>query len=147
MSSWSGGLADWVDGDTAFVSVAFSWRANDAFARCSWLKAEGYKVRVGGPGLFIRNISDQFEGVAEIGGTVNAITHHNPDATFASRGCPMNCSFCIVPKMEGTKFTLIPDFTPRPILCDNNVSALPADYQDYIIERYKKFNVRLEDIN
>jgi len=147
MNSWSGGLVDWVEGDTAFVSVAFSWRANDAFARCSWLKAEGYKVRVGGPGLFIRNISDQFEGVAEVGGAVDAIIHHNPNATFASRGCPMNCSFCIVPKMEGTKFTFIPDFTPRPILCDNNVSALPADYQDYIIERYKKFNVELDDIN
>ena len=59
----------------------------------------------------------------------------------------MGCYFCIVPRMEGTKFKLIPDFTPRPILCDNNVSALPEDYQDHIIERYKKFNVRLDDIN
>jgi len=147
MSHWSGGLADWTEGDTAFVSVAFSWRANDAFARCSWLKAEGYKVRVGGPGLFDRHIRDQFDGVAEVGGEVDAIVHHNSDATFASRGCPMNCSFCIVPKMEGTKFTFIPDFTPRPILCDNNVSALPDDYQDYIIERYKRQDVILEDIN
>jgi len=49
--------------------------------------------------------------------------------------------------MEGVKFTLIPDFTPRPILCDNNVSALPDDYQDHIIERYKAHNVKLEDIN
>jgi len=147
VSHWSGGLADWVEGDTAFVSVAFSWRANDAFMRCSWLKAEGYKVRVGGPGIVDRRVRKQFEEVAEIGGEVDAIIHHNQDATFASRGCPMNCYFCIVPKMEGTKFTLIPDFTPRPILCDNNISALPDDYQDYIIERYKRFNVRLDDIN
>jgi hypothetical protein len=145
--AWSGGLVDWVEGDTAFVSVAFSWRANDAFARCSWLSAEGYNVRVGGSGIVDRHIRKQFEGIAEIGGEVDAITHHNPDATFASRGCPVGCYFCIVPRMEGTKFKLIPDFTPRPILCDNNVSALPEDYQDYIIERYKKFNVRLDDIN
>lgn len=147
MSHWSGGLVDWVEGNTAFVSVAFSWRANDAFARCSWLNAEGYKVRVGGSGIVDRRIKDQFEGIAEIGGEVDAVIHHNPDATFASRGCPVGCYFCIVPRMEGTKFKFIPDFTPRPILCDNNVSALPGDYQDHIIERYKKFNVRLDDIN
>jgi hypothetical protein len=145
--NWSGGLVDWVEGDTAYVSVAFSWRANDAYSRCSWLQAQGYKVRVGGPGIVDRNIRLQFEGVAEIGGQIDAVVRHNPAATFASRGCPVGCYFCIVPKLEGTKFALIPDFTPRPILCDNNVSALPEDYQDYIIERYKQFNVKLIDIN
>lgn len=145
--SWSGGIVDWTEGHTAFVSVAFSWLANEAFARAVWLRAQGYSVRVGGSGLVDRNIRLQFEGVAEIGGEVDAIVHHNPEATFASRGCPVGCYFCIVPRMEGTKFTLIPDFTPRPILCDNNVSALPAEYQDHIIERYKVFGVRLEDIN
>ena len=145
--TWSGGLVDWIEGDTANVSVVFSWLANEAYSRCSWLKAEGYKVRVGGPGIVDRHIREQFADVAEIGGQIDAVVHHNPDATFASRGCPIGCYFCIVPRMEGTRFTLIPDFTPRPILCDNNVSALPADYQDHIIERYKKFDVRLDDIN
>ena len=59
----------------------------------------------------------------------------------------MNCSFCIVPKMEGRHFTLLPDFTPRPILCDNNLSALSADYQNFIIDKYKKSDVQLLDIN
>ena len=63
--------------------------------------------------------------VAELGGDVDALPHHNANATIASRGCPVGCSFCIVPKMEGREFTLLPDFTPRPILCDNNLSALP----------------------
>jgi hypothetical protein len=80
---------------------------------------------------------------------------HNPDATIASRGCPgmgteeapKPCSFCIVPVMEGTKFKLLPDFPVRPILCDNNLSALPADYQDYIIRRYQEAGVKLKDAN
>lgn len=30
--SWDAkGLAEWVEGDTAFLSVAFTWRLNDAF--------------------------------------------------------------------------------------------------------------------
>lgn len=145
--TWGDGLAEWIEGNTAFISIAFSWRADDAYMRCSWLSAEGYKVRIGGPGLVDRKVRSMFDGIAEYGGEAEAIIHHNPEATIASRGCPVGCYFCIVPRIEGTKFTLLPDFTPRPILCDNNVSALPNDYQDYIIEKYKKHNVKLQDIN
>src|SRR5579863_2024792 len=85
----------------------------------------------------------------------DALYRHNPEATIASRGCPGKgtednpdpCTFCIVPGMEGTRFTLLPDFPVRPILCDNNLSALPAEYQDYIIERYVKQGVQLKDAN
>ena len=76
---WSDGLAEWTEGDTAYLSIAFTWKA-----------------------------------------------------TFASRGCPVGCWFCIVPKMEGKAFTLLPDFPVRPILCDNNLSALPVDYQRFV---------------
>lgn len=143
---WSGGLAEWVEGDTAYLSIAFTWRLDDAYQRAVFYKAQGLKVRAGGPGIFTRKhyLSD----VAEIGGTIpDAITHHNPMATFASRGCPVGCWFCIVPKMEGKEFTLIPDFTVRPVLCDNNLSALPVDYQNHIIERYRSADVPLLDAN
>jgi pyruvate-formate lyase-activating enzyme len=66
---------------------------------------------------------------------------------FASRGCPVNCSFCIVPRMEGTAFTLYPDFHPAPVLCDNNLSALPDDFQQHILDRYAASGVRLADCN
>ena len=72
---------------------------------------------------------------------------HNPQATIASRGCPVGCWFCIVPKMEGRSFTLLPDFPVRPILCDNNLSALPAEYQDHVIQRYRETGVPLLDAN
>ena len=143
--SWSKGIAEWIEDDTAFISVAFSWKLFDAYQRCIWLKQQGYNVRVGGPGTFANKTF--FDGVADYGGEVDALIRHNPDATIASRGCPVGCSFCIVPVMEGKVFTLIPDFTPRPILCDNNISALPVDYQNHIIEKYKKSGVILTDIN
>lgn len=86
--------------------------------------------------------------VAEIGGDYpDAVARHNPMATFASRGCPVGCWFCIVPKMEGRAFTLLPDFEPRPVLCDNNLSALPADYQDHIVARYLDADMPLLDAN
>jgi hypothetical protein len=68
-------------------------------------------------------------------------------ATRASYGCPVGCWFCIVPKMDGKAFTLMPDFPVRPVLCDDNLSALPADYQQHIVDRYLKAGVALLDAN
>jgi len=143
--SWSGGITEWIEENTAFISVVFSWKLQQVYQRAIWYREAGFNVRVGGPGLFAK--PSYFADVAEIGGHVDALVRHNPDATIASRGCPVGCYFCVVPKMEGKEFTLLPEFTPRPILCDNNLSALPADYQDYIIEKYQKYGVSLLDIN
>lgn len=145
-SAWVGGLAEWTDGDTAFLSIAFTWKLNEARDRARWYRALGYKVRAGGPATF-RPHGYLREDV-ELGGDIpDAIRFHNPAATIASRGCPVGCSFCIVPKMEGRNFTLLPDFPVRPVLCDNNLSGLPTEYQDYIVERYKAAGVPLLDAN
>ncbi len=143
--SWSGGLAEWIEGDTAYLSVVFSWKLPDAFQRAIWYRAQGYRVRAGGTALFTNR--KYLADVAEIGGEVDALVYHNPKATIASRGCPVGCYFCIVPRMEGKTFTLLPDFSPRPILCDNNLSALPVDYQEYIIKKYQDTGTILEDAN
>lgn len=145
-SKWVGGLAEWTEGDSAFLSVAFTWKLDDAYMRAQWYRALGYRVFAGGPGIFTRK--HYLADVAEIGGDYpDAIARHNPAATIASRGCPVGCWFCIVPKMEGKDFTLLPDFPVRPVLCDNNLSALPADYQDHIIARYQREGVPLLDPN
>lgn len=145
---WVGGLAEWEDGDTVFLSVAFTWRLDDAYMRAVFHRARGMKVRAGGPALFLTKMKHRLADVAEVGGEVSdAIRRHNPLATIASRGCPVGCWFCIVPSMEGKAFTMLPDFPVRPILCDNNLSALPPDYQNHIIARYKDEGVKLVDAN
>lgn len=145
---WIGGLAEWTDDECAYLSVAFTWHLPDAYSRALWWRALGYRVVAGGPALFLPRMRQVLQGVAEIGRDFpDAIARHNPDATFASRGCPVGCSFCIVPALEGREFTLLPDFDPRPILCDNNLSALPAAYQDHIVARYLAAGVPLRDAN
>jgi hypothetical protein len=49
--------------------------------------------------------------------------------------------------MEGRTFTELPDFPLRPVLCDNNLSALSAAYQRYIVQRYQQSDVPLLDAN
>lgn len=146
LGAWTGGLAEWVDGDTAYLSVAFTWKLDEAYSRACWYRQMGLKVRAGGPGIFTRK--HYLADVAEIGGSVpDALVRHNPMATKASEGCPVGCYFCIVPAMEGRAFTLLPEFTPRPVLTDNNLSALPGEYQQHIVDRYIAAGVPLLDAN
>jgi hypothetical protein len=143
---WIKGVAHWTEGDTAFVSVAFTWRIEEARALALGYRRAGFKVRAGGSATFTRG--KLLADVAEIGGAVpDAIARHNPMATRASYGCPVGCWFCIVPKMDGKTFTLVPDFKVRPILCDDNLSALPDDYQEHIVRRYVEEGVPLLDAN
>lgn len=144
---WVKGVAHWRDGETAFISVAFTWRLPEARRVAEYYRAIGVtRVRIGGPGVFTQRkyVAD----FAEVGGEIpDAIARHNPSATRASYGCPVGGWFCIVPKMDGKTFRLLPDFPVRPILCDDNLSALPADYQDYIVARYRAAGVELLDAN
>lgn len=138
---------EWVEGNTAHISVVFSWHMDSAWTRAKWLSAAGYQVRVGGPGTHVKTPArEAIKEFAEVGGHVaDAVKRHNPKAVFASRGCDVGCWFCIVPAMEGDKFRLIQDFEPRPILCDNNLSGLPVEFQDYIVDRYRKAGVFIQD--
>ena len=146
--SWIGGLAQWDDGETSYLSVAFTWKLDEAYSRAVFARACGKRVIAGGPALFLTRMKHELADVAEIGKDYeDALWRHNPQATIASRGCPVGCWFCIVPAMEGREFTLLPDFPVRPILCDNNLSALPADYQDHIVQRYVDAGVPLLDAN
>jgi len=96
---WPKRAIDWIENGTALVSVPFTWELPQAYSRCAFLREQGYKVRAGGPAVNL--MPDYLVDVAEIGGEVDALKHHNPDATFTSRGCIRKCGFCAVPKIEG----------------------------------------------
>jgi hypothetical protein len=146
--SWSRGPVEWTEGDTAFLSVVFSWDVSAAYSRACWYRQQGYKVRVGGPGVFTAKRAAEFRGIAEVGGRIPGTQgRHNPMATKASEGCDVGCAHCIVWAMEGKEYTLLPEFEPRPVLTDNNLSGLPGDYQQYIVDRYRAFGVPLLDAN
>ena len=129
-----GGYAEWTEKKDAFISVVFSWQLDSAYQRAVWLRSSGYRVQAGGPAVALNPgaISD----VAEVGGTVDALPHHNPDATFTTRGCIRHCPFCAVPIIEGDLVELT-DWEPRPIVCDNNLLAASEAHFDRVIDRLK----------
>lgn len=66
---------------------------------------------------------------------------------YFSRGCPAftpACGNCPVPRLEGTRFRFYPDATPAGMLLDNNLSELPAEYQEHIIRKYSGWEGRVD---
>jgi pyruvate-formate lyase-activating enzyme len=138
-----------VGADLIALSVIFTWHAPIARDIAVREKANA-EIWCGGPGLFAlwkwwrdetgldcaRGLDQRFER-----------QRGEYRMTFASRGCPVGCSFCIVPRLEGLAFTLDWEFSPAPILCDNNLSALPVEFQEHILQRYAASGVRLADCN
>ncbi len=135
--------------DLVCLSVVFSWHA--PIAREIAMRVKGNsEVWCGGPGMNRLGKWWQQETGLECERNLDMRFEQQPGdylATFASRGCPVGCSFCIVPVLEGLEQTLYWDFQPAPILCDNNLSALPDDFQEHIIRRYKESGVVLKDAN
>jgi hypothetical protein len=150
IASYDGDPGLWeLDADLICLSVIFSWHAPLAREIALRMK-ERAEIWAGGPGLFALTHWWRNEvGLEIVRGLDQRFDHQRNqyEMTFASRGCPVNCSFCLVPRLEGTKFTFDPEFIPAPKLCDNNLSALPVEYQEYIIARYRAFKQPLEDAN
>jgi hypothetical protein len=131
------------------LSVIFSWHAPIARAIALRLKDHA-EVECGGPGIFaLSNWWNRETGLQIVRGLDSRFDKQRGKykMCFASRGCPVNCSFCIVPRLEGLTFTFDPEFIPAPVLCDNNLSALPVEYQEHIIARYQQTGTRLLDAN
>jgi hypothetical protein len=135
--------------DLVCLSVIFSWHA--PIARDIALRVkDNSEVWCGGPGMAaLGNWWKRETGLDATIGLDQRFERQQGDylMCFASRGCPVNCWFCIVPKIEGRQFTLDYNFTPAPILCDNNLSALPIEFQEYIIGKYRETGVKLLDAN
>jgi len=135
--------------EAVYLSLVFSWHA--PVAKAIALRARSHAaVSVGGPGIFaLAKWWKRETGLEATTGLDWRFERQRGDyrMAFASRGCPVNCWFCVVPRIEGLAFTLDHEFRPAPILCDNNLSALPADFQDEILARYVAAGVRLVDAN
>lgn len=146
LGGWSAGTVEWVEGDTAFLSVVFSWDLAEAYQRAVWLGAEGYRVRAGGPAVALN--PDYLRGVAEIWGEVDALWRHNPRATRATTGCIRCCPFCAVPRIEGGLRELADsEWEPKPLECSNNLLAASVPFFDHVIDRYLDSEVTGIDFN
>jgi hypothetical protein len=126
-------------------SCVFSWDLPALAEQATIAKGHG-EVWIGGPAVTFHNDNWRWvkerTGIEPTRGIDERFEEEPVDCpmVYFSRGCPAYtsaCGFCPVPKLEGTKFRFYPNAKPARLLLDNNLSALPVDYQEYIIRRYR----------
>jgi hypothetical protein len=132
--------------DLYCFSAVFSWRLPHLVAMVRTAqRVYGGEVWIGGPAVSFhpanaRYVREQTGVEPHIG--LDDRFDQEPGAfpmVYFSRGCPAYtpaCGTCPVPRLEGRAFRYYPRATPAALLLDNNLSALPADYQQHIIDRY-----------
>ena len=130
--------------DLFAFSVVFSWRLP---ALIEMVKSVSIfaDVWIGGPAVTFHPANAALvareTGIAPTVGIDERFEREPGDypMVYFSRGCPAYtpaCGLCPVPRIEGNAFRYYRDARPAKMLCDNNLSALPDEYQDYIIRRY-----------
>lgn len=134
--------------DLVCVSAIFSWdvpKGVDLAAR-----KHDYEVWAGGPAFL--QMADYWKRETGLTATKGLDQRFERQRgkyrmTFAARGCPVGCFFCGVPELEGKAYTMDWEFQPSPILCDNNITDEPVDFQEHIIKRYQETETKLLDAN
>jgi hypothetical protein len=123
MYEWSKGLVSWKKDNTLYISVPFTWLMSKAEELAQ--KHDG-PVLIGGPGTGKPTTCPGF----------NPLELHNPDAVFTTRGCPNNCGFCMVKRLEPDYYE-IPNFIPKSCVCDNNFTAASKKHQERAVDKLK----------
>jgi hypothetical protein len=131
--------------DLYAFSCVFSWHLPRLVELVAAAQAHGGEVWIGGPAVsFHPRNADYVRRRTGVVPTVGIDPRFETEPgsypmVYFSRGCPAYtkaCGECPVPFIEGNAFTFYPDAVPAPLLLDNNLSALPTEYQEHIIGRY-----------
>lgn len=131
--------------DLYAFSAVFSWRLPMLVEQVRIAAQFGGEIWIGGPAVTFHAANARY-----VERSTGIKPHVGLDArfegepgdypmTYFSRGCPAYspaCGHCPVPWIEGTSFRFYPNSRPAKLLLDNNLSALPDEYQDHIIQRY-----------
>ncbi len=131
--------------DLFAFSCVFSWHLPKLVEMARQAKNTGAEVWIGGPAVTFSHRNAEYvrreTGIVPTTGLDERFEREpgKYPMVYFSRGCPAYtpaCGLCPVPRIEGNEFRYYPESEPAPLLLDNNLSALPAEYQEFIIDRY-----------
>lgn len=135
------------DWDLLCLSAIFSW---DVVRGVDIARAATGEVWAGGPGFM--EMADYWRRETGLEPTLGLDPRFERQRgkyrmCFAARGCPWDCHFCGVTPWEGREYSLDWEFQPAPILCDNNLTDEPIEFQEHILQRYDEACECLLDAN
>lgn len=136
----------------AYFSAVFTWDLPVLCHDVNLLRMSGLEIEIGGPAATaLPEYIQENTGFTPHAG-LDERFEHVPGKylfTFTSRGCPRNCEFCLVPKLEGRRMVEYDEFPipvgKNPYVCDNNILATSRAHQQLVVEKLK--HVRNLDFN
>lgn len=138
------------DYDGVCLSVIFSWDVPFAIEQAKIALALGKKVMIGGGGTYqLRNWIKKETGI-DTHYKAHDLLEHMPGQfkmVYFTRGCIEKCFFCVVPKIEGNVVQMNYTSLPAKVLMDNNLSEIPREFQEYIVEKYLSSGIKSVDCN
>jgi hypothetical protein len=134
--------------DKYYFSVIFTWDIPAMLRAVNLVGSWGKEVEIGGPAATFMHryiakhtgryphigLDDRFERVPG-----------EYDLTFSSRGCPHNCPFCGVSRVEPVAIEY-DEFPLANILGDNNILATSWEHQQLVVNKLVKIRGKI-DIN
>ena len=129
------------EGKYHYVSVPFTWLVGRAIQACQAAEKRGLTPIVGGPGALLMHKELREWDVQEQCPSfffADMLRIHNPHASRATHGCPNHCPFCINQRKD---FAELPEFCPRPIMCDDNFLEASLPFVEMAIDRLQDLPV------
>ncbi len=131
-----------------YFSVIFSWDIPEMIRQVNLVKDWGREAEIGGPAAtFMHKYIHKHTGIEPHRGPDERFERipGNYQLTFTSRGCPHNCQFCGVKKVEPEALEY-DDFAIAPMIGDNNILATSFKHQELVVNKYANFNGKV-DVN
>lgn len=127
-------MLTWMDGQTVFVSVVFTWNLPTVRKLATLYRDR--RVVVGGPAVeslpqFLADLPNVSIGEPIPG----MMQRYNPMATITMEGCIRRCGFCSAWRRR--PFRELQDWPDLPLICDNNLLACSQAHFDRVIDRLK----------
>ena len=129
---WPKTITEWHENGVGYLSVPFTWLLPAARAKVRQRHLFVDRWIVGGPAV---RLMPEYEipgmSMDDMPGVLQRV---NPQATRTTVGCPRNCRFCGVKKIE-PNFEELPEWPDQPVLCDNNLLAASEAHFNRVMTR------------
>ncbi len=150
------------EADKFYFSVIFTWDIPEMISQIRMVRDLGKEVEIGGPAATFMHkyihtqtgiephfgLDDRFEHIPPLSWLKNYrpnMTGGDYQLTFTSRGCPHNCQFCGVKKVEPVALEY-DDFPLAPMIGDNNILATSWEHQKRVVNKFVNYGRKI-DIN
>lgn len=134
--------------DRFYFSVIFTWDIPAMVSQVNLAKSWGKEVEIGGPAAtFMHTYIHNKTGIKPHCGLDERFERIEGyyQVTFTSRGCPHNCPFCGVKRVEPCHLEY-DDFPLAPMVGDNNILGTSWRHQELVVSRYTGYPGKV-DIN